>query len=772
MIPQIQRDYAQGRNDKNNDNKIKSYDFIVKIIDVLNTNTALNLDFIYGYTRKNGENKLAFIPLDGQQRLTTLWLLHWYLSPKKETEQNGIKMTSVSDDVKLWLKDFTYETRNSSKRFCKKLIEESLPVSDDVYDKIKDASWFMASWQNDPTVVSMLNMLKVIQELDFDKEKAWENLTKNKKITFDYIDIKSDEFKLTDELYIKMNSRGKPLTLFENFKAQFSEILSAKDTDYISEKRDYEESQISFQEYFAFRIDSVWTDLFWHFEMEKKKDISSCFMNFFIYIAQMCYFKDNLNKNADDFKNDFSVFKKKDNALFLFKTLDFFYKISTDESNQVNIDNINTFFGNLFQKGEIDSSFQGQVGLYEDKEINLFEKCLEDNQFDNKDKIILYYILAYIIKYDLKEVTIELRYYIRVIRNLLQAIRQRKDREIVFTSNIRINSFGKYLKLFNQLLEKPNAYERLLENIDNKGTDISDDALKNEKEKARIVIDNMSLNQEKTQALFQLEEYKYFGGLIYNLNPQVNVENLIKWSKYVREIWGCADYLIAASLITCDFDGFYLGSCGLGKILFWGKSPNWDTILNGQNDRELSKSIITLLNNYEKEKDLNSSLKPQDILEKIVNEYYESLIIKKWQYYFCKYKEYFLSDSNYFSWGKNEFEQEILHSTGYNPLSAYHINPYVKTVSNLLDDTICQESDCYARFSEESCLLLKNGFWIYSKQNGWNIKIPDDQTISDELRKKYNINEQNVFLESNGKNRIEIAVEFCNDLIRDQSIIK
>ena len=38
-------------------------------------------------------------------------------------------------------------------------------------------------------------------------------------ITFDYIDIKSDEFKLTDELYKKMNSRGKPLTSFENFKA-------------------------------------------------------------------------------------------------------------------------------------------------------------------------------------------------------------------------------------------------------------------------------------------------------------------------------------------------------------------------------------------------------------------------------------------------------------------------------------------------------------------------------------------------------------------------
>jgi hypothetical protein len=215
IIPQIQRDYAQGREDKNNDNKIKSYDFILKLIDILTSeDSKLNLDFVYGYIKEIALNQFAFIPLDGQQRLTTLWLLHWYLSPKKVIEKNEIKMISVSDEVKEWLKDFTYETRNSSKRFCEVLIDEFLPVSDNVCATIKDSNWFMASWKNDPTVVSMLNMIDTIQKLSFNKEKAWENLFKNRKITFDYIDIKSDEFKLTDELYIKMNSRGKPLTSF------------------------------------------------------------------------------------------------------------------------------------------------------------------------------------------------------------------------------------------------------------------------------------------------------------------------------------------------------------------------------------------------------------------------------------------------------------------------------------------------------------------------------------------------------------------------------
>ena len=784
IISQIQRDYAQGREDKDNENKIKSYDFILKIIEVLTSEASvLNLDFVYGYTKEISKDQSAFIPLDGQQRLTTLWLLHWYLSPKQETEQNGIKMISVIDEVKEWLKNFTYETRNSSKRFCEKLIDEFLSVSNNVCATIKDANWFMASWQNDPTVVSMLNMLDTIQQQSFDKEKAWKNLFENRKITFDYIDIKSDEFKLTDELYIKMNSRGKPLTSFENFKAQFSEILSAKDTNYIHDKLDYEGTQITFQEYFAFKIDGVWTDLFWNFVIQKKEEIkevierdkriakdespiSYCCMNFFIYIAQMCYFKDNTGKDASDFKNDFSIFKKKDNVLFLFNILNFFYEISMDDSKQVCVDKFNPFFENLFQKGKIDNSYQGQVRLFENKGVNLFEKCLlEGHQFDNRNKIVLYCLVSYAIKYDLKEVNNELRFYVRIIRNLLQATRQRN--EIVYNTNVRINSFGKYWKLFNQLLEKSNVYQRLLENIDNKDTDISNDALNNEKDKAQIVMDNNSSNMAKIQALFQLEEFKYFGGLIHNLKPKDNIDNLIDWAKYVRDIWNCDDDFIVVSLIACDFGGFSTKKCSLGKMWFWGQKDNWGTILagTGAEEKELSKPIILLLNKYGKKNLSNSALKPQEILEEIIQEFLNTLTPKNWQYYFCKYRKYFLKNSNYYSWNADEFEHEILGSTGSNPLLSYHINPYVKTVSNLLDDTICQEYMCYARYCDESCLSLKNDFNLYSKQNGWYIVIPEGQVILDKIRAKYGINGQNMFFETNGKDRIEIAVEFCKDLI-------
>ncbi len=499
--------------------------------------------------------------------------------------------------------------------------------------------------------------------------------------------------------------------------------------------------------------------------MKKNKDISSCFMNFFIYIAQICYFKDNMNKNTYDFKNDFSVFKKKDNALFLFNTLDFFHRISINESNQVKIININTFFENIFQKGKIDNSYQGQVRLFEDKGVNLFEKCLlEGNQFDNRNRIILYCIVSYVIKYDLKEVNDDLRFYVRVIRNLLQATRQRN--EIVYNTNVRINSFGKYWKLFNQIQEKGNPYARLLESITNKETDISDDALNNEKVKAKIIVDNIYSKPAEIQALFQLEEFKYFGGLIHNLKPKDNIENFIKWSKFVRDIWNCSDDLIIAALITCDFGGFNTKSCRLGEMWFWGQKDNWNTILAGLSkiDVKLSDPIITLLNLYDKVKLLNSELKPQEILKEIIEKYLNTLTEKNWQYYFCKYRKYFLSESNYYSWNTDEFEHEILGGTGYNPLLSYHINPYVKAVSNLLDNSMCQENWCYDRYSNESCLILENGFNLYSKENGWHIVIPEKLTIPTDLRKKYNINSLNIFSETNGKDRIEIAVDFCMDL--------
>lgn len=75
IIPIIQRDYSQGRRDPEVD-RVRS-----RFLDSLHgaLSEPITLDFVYGDIDENG----VMTPLDGQQRLTTLFLLYWYAAKKR-----------------------------------------------------------------------------------------------------------------------------------------------------------------------------------------------------------------------------------------------------------------------------------------------------------------------------------------------------------------------------------------------------------------------------------------------------------------------------------------------------------------------------------------------------------------------------------------------------------------------------------------------------------------------------------------------------------------
>ena len=76
FIPKIQRDYVQGRATAQVQKNRKS--LLYKLVGVLKGEiNDIMLNFVYGY-QENG----YFVPIDGQQRLTTLFLLHIYLYAK------------------------------------------------------------------------------------------------------------------------------------------------------------------------------------------------------------------------------------------------------------------------------------------------------------------------------------------------------------------------------------------------------------------------------------------------------------------------------------------------------------------------------------------------------------------------------------------------------------------------------------------------------------------------------------------------------------------
>ena len=83
IIPIIQRDYAQGREDKH---KLR-IEFFGQLISSLKESIPCKLDFVYACPRSNDDSdenteSEVIYPLDGQQRLTSLWLLHWYIAFK------------------------------------------------------------------------------------------------------------------------------------------------------------------------------------------------------------------------------------------------------------------------------------------------------------------------------------------------------------------------------------------------------------------------------------------------------------------------------------------------------------------------------------------------------------------------------------------------------------------------------------------------------------------------------------------------------------------
>lgn len=201
-VPILQRDYAQGR--KSQEKVAK--EFLDAIFAVLCGNKkSLHIDFIYGY--KEGEK---FILIDGQQRITTLWLLHFYIYKKAQ------KLECISKE----LARFSYAVRDSSKKFCKNLLKKDFDLSKNPSKAILDKGGEFEkeeNLRNNPTIKAMLNMLDLIYT-ELDSKTDLEILIKNlDNITFYAFDM--GEFSLGEELYIKMNARGKQLSHYENLKA-------------------------------------------------------------------------------------------------------------------------------------------------------------------------------------------------------------------------------------------------------------------------------------------------------------------------------------------------------------------------------------------------------------------------------------------------------------------------------------------------------------------------------------------------------------------------
>ena len=446
VIPIIQRDYAQGRSGEKyqhiRENFLKQ---IGKVIDVLpmdeGEEASNSMDFIYGMEDMNPINgKNSIYPIDGQQRLTALWLIHWYvafkakktdLSQFTEAEKKRIndpsdKLDDLSPEKKeivetiKKLKKFSYETRTSSREFCQNLCDlkgAEKQSETGIVQFIKNQTWFLSVWEQDPTIKAMLNMLegekdgmkdgieKLFAKCD-DYIGCWDRLTCNKcsvcncdkctkTISFHYLPmnlagknsegdirpnseehVSEDSLQLSDDLYIKMNARGKALTSFENFKAHYiSWLQKEKSEDWIK---------------IASKIDIEWTNIFWQIKGDKENvdKLYFTFINRYLwthtfiltdyegkYIIREQY-KRFSDATSDEY-NDFTLYAK------LFKTN------SLTNSLEKTLDNISKYY-TTNKNNEIKELFPAWV---QQKKSFLLE--YDDSEYSEKQLIVFFGICKY-----------------------------------------------------------------------------------------------------------------------------------------------------------------------------------------------------------------------------------------------------------------------------------------------------------------------------------------------------------------------------------------
>ena len=747
VIPQLQRDYAQGRDEA----KELRERFLSQILCVLRGEGRLNLDFVYGYDKAlSPDHHPIFYPLDGQQRLTTLWLLHWYLLPSE----------SLAEERE-WLLRFSYRTRSSSTRFCQLLVEYAeVDSSRRDVAAIKDQPWYRQSYNADATIAAMLGTLRTIKGLVAPGERValWERLCHQRALTFDVIDIKGEEFRLTDELYIKMNARGKQLTPFECYKADLTRALRK-----IGEQDvpcSYKGKPLSYADYFAFKVDNEWLDLFYHGEID---GLDERMYGFIQNIAKLCFFLDpeNAKKNVDAFTywDSVNVFLRRDNAPRLISILDLFERIQAKQP-------LRDFFATLTPS----IRFLEENGEEAPASVkDLFRESCDKNASVNL--VLLLAMSHYMEKYQLVEATEELQDYLRVVRNLLWGERQRD--KMRYQSNVRINSLLTYWGWIEPLASR----KQVLDAVKSSGEVFS------KKLHQRV---NFILKYPELKPLIgELEDHPLLAGQLGIFDLDLDANEFKRQAEAFKQIFDVAFYapkhtskLIIRALVASGYPGVQGKNVwgGYRDTWFFGGNGRWSTVLSIKEyeQSEQRKAIRQLLSQF-----AGGTGDTKERLQRIIDAYLESEDAKRrgWRYYFVKYPEFYSGDTNFFAWDNREETADAyvdsLKSFSSNPLIGYHANAYVQVVWRLVGggDTHCRPE--WVQDAKDSRLhLLRSDIYIGHTPEGWRIDLPQGYVLPEEIMHEFELSPSNLILrETPTADRIERAVAFCRSLAQPPLLI-
>lgn len=671
IIPIIQRDYAQGRMDEDTTRvRLRFLNSLYKAV----TENPITLDFVYGDIDANG----VMTPLDGQQRLTTLFLLHWYAA----------KAGKIDIREYDFLHNFSYETRYSARDFCSYLIDFEPAMNVKISGEIIDQSWFPLDWQKDSTISAMLVMIDDIQKKFDGVDNLWDKL-KHQAISFYFLPIRN--MGLTDELYIKMNSRGKPLTTFEHFKAELEHELKQVNEEVC--KRVMK------------KIDITWTDMLWNYRGDDNV-IDDEFLRYFRFVCDIICYKNGgtmQGKRLSEFDllDEFFTEKNKaaENNILLVEN---FYDVWCNEKlGESPTEFLSKFIGTSHELGKI--TFENKPDLFDDCLRNYADVHGGRNRAYPLNRIILLYA---VVTYLLNKDSVTEQEFARRLRVIFNLTRNSDDEISDSEQRSSGNRMPAILKQVDSIIIK-GVIDDFIDNNFNLYQ------LSEEKEKLQWT----EKYPEYAEKLFALEDHELLYGQIavVGLEKPEMFERFEELFRCNRDAIDCA-LLVMGDYTQADRNGwrYQIGSRNIAKS--WINLFHNGAATGFEETKKVLQRLLTLEGAFTNE--MLYGIKA-DYITKC-----EEKGLYDWRYYYVKYAEAFRPGR----YGKIHwvdkvgapYEVLMLHAELYLSENAYQ--PFLK----LIDESALSRD-------EMGQYLIVGDYWIECANDGFYVHNMSDNEVIEYL---------------------------------------
>jgi len=361
----------------------------------VDSDTSKNIGFLYLYKPAYSSpysEKIDYHLIDGQQRLTTLFLLWFYLSVKNDRKKDFAEAVRISES-KVSLA-FNYRVRYLTQKFLKAMIENISTVDDII--SMEHKSWFLSHYKSDATITAFVSAFKHIHEEFIHSEEGLTDYVFNQIKLWLFT---TNVTKQGEELYITMNSRGKATSTNESVRAKLFEE-GEDNRAKIRWSKSWEE----------------WQDIFWKKSITKKDAKKSADDGMDSFLASVAGLEGLLKKDAKNEKTflNTSVFKEKGfpaESLAKNLSMEILQKYFVSLSFITDPENIASFKVNYNYSTWIDNAIDAIWSIFNKNESNwLADYTDSKNRIVIIEMVYLWSLFRFLGKIELRKENIDIVY--------------------------------------------------------------------------------------------------------------------------------------------------------------------------------------------------------------------------------------------------------------------------------------------------------------------------------------------------------------------------